>query len=641
MTRTRITQSTLIYASDAYDDTVAPTLAAYETNPLHIEDDLNNQRSMLSYLKDIQSGNWYDTLIVPSALETGTARGIDNLNTSLHALEKKRILRCVFSLVDVAVPAAAAATGVLTLSANVSNGDQVLIDAKTYTFETFPTNVDGNVLIGATASDSIDNLIAAITLGAGAGSLYAAAMTLHPTVTAAAGAGDTMDATAKLSGTAGNTIATTETSATASWATATLLGGAGDIVILGTGELPSQTTAAVGAVTTLGTVVATATTFGTHGLDEVAGTTAIGPKNLMEIVDGSTRDPILSGGNKVYALLQGESGLTDGTTITDATTTRVQLSFVKINPTGDNLIAVPASDIAASTINYCSVERIRLEDFNEADFLSGGTIDVPAGSTVTRQAGYDNQGTTPVDLTTNATLDLEGAGLTWTVRDDLEAALFGITEGSAGGTSEISFGAAVDVFNNDAAVNDFAAGATINSGGTRTITVGVTDGVIETTAGDLMVKAFAELLFDDANQTGSSWAQDGIKLSDTQAEWNAFETEFGEVSLLAAIVAASNSASRTRVQTVVTVNVAADNDVNGPGGANNLDVNLPAYNLVTFLTDVDVYLDGLLLRNGANAAANNDVYPGTSPAAGDLRFEYALKGGGAQPDTLTVIVNGQ
>lgn len=120
---------------------------------------------------------------------------------------------------------AVAATGTLTLSANVSNLDSVTIGTKTYTFQTVLTDVDGNVLIGATASDSIDNLIAAINRSAGAGITYAESTIKHTQVTAAAGAGDTMDVTAIIAGSAGNAIATTETSATASWGNATLTGG--------------------------------------------------------------------------------------------------------------------------------------------------------------------------------------------------------------------------------------------------------------------------------------------------------------------------------------------------------------------------------------------------------------------------------
>lgn len=119
----------------------------------------------------------------------------------------------------------AAATGTLTATDNAANGETITLGSKVYTFETTLTNVNGNVLIGATASDSLDNLIAAINLSAGAGTLYATAMTIHPTVSAAVGAGDTMVVTAKTGGTAGNSIASTSTVANAAFGAVTLENG--------------------------------------------------------------------------------------------------------------------------------------------------------------------------------------------------------------------------------------------------------------------------------------------------------------------------------------------------------------------------------------------------------------------------------
>ncbi len=103
------------------------------------------------------------------------------------------------------------ASSVLTLTGNAADGETVTIGSKVYTWQTVLTNVDGNVFIGASASASLDNLIDAINLGSGAGTDYAAAMTLHPTVTAFAGAGDTMKIVANTIGTGGNSIATTDT----------------------------------------------------------------------------------------------------------------------------------------------------------------------------------------------------------------------------------------------------------------------------------------------------------------------------------------------------------------------------------------------------------------------------------------------
>lgn len=422
------------------------------------------------------------------------------------------------------------------------------------------------------------------------------------------------------------------------------VGAGNNFVILGAGELPSQTTAAVGAVTTLGTVVAShGGTFGTHALSEVAGPTTISPLNLMIIVDGASRDPILSSGRQIYGLLQGESGVTDGATITTTTTTRVQISFVRINAAGDDLEACPVADIENAVINYTTRERVGLDDLNEYDFLSGAIVDVPAGSTVTRQVAYDNQGATPVDLTTNAILDLEGAGLEWQIRDDLEALLFRVIEGSAGGTSEVEIGADVDLFDVDAAVNVFAEGATLSAVNTRPIEIGVTDGLLRSTAGDLEVRGTGELLLNDGNLIAeATWAGPGVKLSDTTTEVTDYETAFGgEVSLFNAIVQAYNSSSRTKGVAVVTTNISANTNVTGAGGSPNIDAQLPDYSTVTFVSDVDVYVNGILQRNGANSLANHDVYPGTSAANGDLAFEYNLKSrSGVNPDVITMIVNG-
>lgn len=71
------------------------------------------------------------------------------------------------------------------------------------------------------------NLRYAIELGAGAGTAYAAAMTLHPTVEYTGGvhASNVIPVQAKTSGTAGDLIATTETGGSMSWAQVTLTGG--------------------------------------------------------------------------------------------------------------------------------------------------------------------------------------------------------------------------------------------------------------------------------------------------------------------------------------------------------------------------------------------------------------------------------
>ena len=76
------------------------------------------------------------------------------------------------------------ARGTLTFTGNALNGETVLVNDKTYTWQTVLTDVNGNVQIGATPQDSADNLIAAITLTGTPGVDYAASMTINTDMTA-------------------------------------------------------------------------------------------------------------------------------------------------------------------------------------------------------------------------------------------------------------------------------------------------------------------------------------------------------------------------------------------------------------------------------------------------------------------------
>ena len=396
----------------------------------------------------------------------------------------------------------------------------------------------------------------------------------------------------------------------------------------------SETPPAVAAVagTVDGAVVAQSALsgagFNVHELIEVAGASAIYPKNLMLVRDATTGQPIQSSGRDIFALLQYESTGADNAAFNDTSAgNRAKLSFVRMNAALDDLEAATVADIAGKTINYAWVSRYQLDNVPEDCFLGQSTFtDVSASVDVTRQRAYDNQGATVVETTTNSTLDLNGAGLTWIIRDLANANLLRILEGSGGGTSELQLGADVDVFNNDAILNDFASGLRAATGSTR-IDVGVNAGVIETTgAADLRVLGAGELYLDDGNQTGSTWAQtSGIKLSDTTAEWDDYETAMGgEVSLLRGIYLAKTASSRgAKTHSNVTVDAAADTGVSL--ALANLDVALPNMSGGTFATSHDVYLNGNLLRGGADISANNDYYPGITLNPAELKFEFAVK----------------
>ena len=259
MARTYLRQDTQIRRSDAYDDTIAPTATAYETNPVHIEDDLNSLRSSVNNLLNrsgasFPSANWFDDITAPSTFENGTERGVNEINQQLHDLERKRILDRVSQVgVDVSIASA---------------GDQY--------------------------------------------------------------------------------------------------------VILPAADLPGNTTMAVGAVTTLGTVTAAATSFGSAELTEVAGPNALAPINMCILwysAGANAGDPVVdSSGVQIFGLLQSENA-TDGHTATGTTPDRLQISFVKPNGAADDLIQAASGDMDGVTFDYAPVERFALEDLPEYAFL--------------------------------------------------------------------------------------------------------------------------------------------------------------------------------------------------------------------------------------------------------------------------------
>ena len=129
---------------------------------------------------------------------------------------------------------AAAAQGTLTLTGNVTAGDEVTIGSVTYKFVAEPAAAY-DVAIAGSASDTIDNLIAAITAGEGVGTAYGAGTVAHPDVTAAVGQDDTMTVTAKIKGVAGNAIGTTDPT------------DAGDVIAFGAAALAGGVDGQVGA----------------------------------------------------------------------------------------------------------------------------------------------------------------------------------------------------------------------------------------------------------------------------------------------------------------------------------------------------------------------------------------------------------
>lgn len=118
------------------------------------------------------------------------------------------------------------ATQTLTGTDVFSDGETITVDETVYTMKTTLTGEAYEVLIGASLAVSLDNLKSAINASAGEGTTYGTGTVAHPTVTATTNTDTTQVVEAIEIGTAGNSIATTETADNASWGAETLESGA-------------------------------------------------------------------------------------------------------------------------------------------------------------------------------------------------------------------------------------------------------------------------------------------------------------------------------------------------------------------------------------------------------------------------------
>lgn len=116
------------------------------------------------------------------------------------------------------------ALGLLSFTGQPTIGEQVVIGTQTYSFRSTlgPAN---DVLIGTSISETVFNLIAAISGADGEGSIYGTGTVAHPDVFVDSYENDSMVCHAVLGGTAGNSIITTDTVPLATWSDTTLRGG--------------------------------------------------------------------------------------------------------------------------------------------------------------------------------------------------------------------------------------------------------------------------------------------------------------------------------------------------------------------------------------------------------------------------------
>lgn len=404
-------------------------------------------------------------------------------------------------------------------------------------------------------------------------------------------------------------------------------GGQNYVVLSAAGSETPGEAAAVDAGSAYGAVVALlAGASGSHSLNEVAGLNAITPKNLLLVRDASTFDPILdSNGREVYGLLQAESIVVDGDTFDD-TTKQAQISFVIQNTAGNDLVACAVADIAGKTINYSYVSRAPFHLINEQDFLVGTLQDPQTAASTTLQQAYIAGNT--IDVTT-----AEGDLIVDLSEDSTE---FEVRRGGANFTKWTRNDTTGDVLQIDADtldVNltnnaDFSQGAAFDTGGT-TINVGVTAGqvdasalVVRSTSGDLTVRAADDVLFQTVRETTA------FPLDDATAGAISALPGGPYASVSAAIRAALLAADLDIFLQVLQNSYAQDANVPGSGNSNaqdwspalsfaarSIDMNTPAS------VDTLIILNGRVLFGG-NGTTNNDVYVGTTPANGDLKYDF-------------------
>lgn len=118
----------------------------------------------------------------------------------------------------------AASSTLTSTGVNVSDNDTVTIGDNTYTFKTTLGTAANQVLIGATAAISLDNLKAAATRTGTPGTDYTSATKINPDVDATTNTDTTQLFVARDTNT-GADLATTDTAATLSWTGATLSAG--------------------------------------------------------------------------------------------------------------------------------------------------------------------------------------------------------------------------------------------------------------------------------------------------------------------------------------------------------------------------------------------------------------------------------
>jgi hypothetical protein len=208
--------------------------------------------------------------IVVNSHTSGTIKLQDGVDNTAGA-------KATSTLTTSGIVPAVHAVNVFTLTDVMGNTETVTIGDVVYTWMTAlsagPT-VPYEVLIGASAAASLDNLKSAINGTAGVGTTYSVGTSAHPLVIATTNSDTAQTIHSRTYGTGNNTLATTETTANGSWADTTLGGGTG--------------ASNPGVATTTGTFVIDGQTYYfTTELSETIGVTAV-PNEILWVTNDAT-----------------------------------------------------------------------------------------------------------------------------------------------------------------------------------------------------------------------------------------------------------------------------------------------------------------------------------------------------------------
>lgn len=377
----KLDQETQVRNSDLYDDTIAAgsgleSPAAADQNILF---DLNALRSQVRRIIDPQglvgTADWY--VSVATALDNF---GLRQIHDKKFVFKSPRDANNNFRI---GLPEISTVQTVADAGGSLNNDYFIFYDSPTTAFYVWynvnaagvdpaPTPPGGVTYTGiqvAIATNATANTVASSTNTAiNNSAARTTAGVVTDTVTLTNDDPGNVTDTANGASSPGFTINVTQqgTNPTAQGAvvsSARIAGGAGVIAV---GPSSTQNNAYV-AATEAGFTIA-----GTLGVGLSTATTGQAVVlNRVDILMESTDDPPLDGGTKVFGLLQALSGTADGTAIAGPGSENLQISFVKVHPDTNALVAVT---LPAGDYEFQLPFQQSFYGLDRGAFLSGGEL---------------------------------------------------------------------------------------------------------------------------------------------------------------------------------------------------------------------------------------------------------------------------